>query len=146
MSAKTQSLALGGTLIFGIIVGVHSGQVPDTRFIKGPTIYKTHVVTETKEIKTPLPDSCFRAMHQSKTILRILGPEDRVSRSVGKINLAVQDLGGNSAYDRVSSANRAIVVIRAEEDRLGTASTNALEERSRLKTTLFLCRQDLKGS
>ena len=143
MSAKRQTIALGLTLVFGIAVGVHSGPVPETRYIKGPTIYKTHVVTETETVHASMPDSCIKAVD---LVGKVLFPSNVVSTSVGKISLALQEFGRASAHGELQASNDAVTVMRAEKDKLDLALIHSLEKKDQFDTWYEQCQSDTKGS
>ena len=142
MSAKGQTIALGLTLVFGIAVGVHSGPVPETRFIKGPTVYRTHVVTETETVHAPMPDSCVKAVELSKDMLAQFGPVAGQTKTMGKISLALQEFGRAVGNHEVQAANDAIEVIRAEKNKYDLAVLDALETQEEFDSWYKQCQQD----
>ena len=139
MSAKRQTIALGLTLVFGVAVGVHSGPVPETRFIKGPTVYRTHVVTETETVHAPMPESCVKAVD---LVGKVLFPSNVVSTSVGKISLALQEFGRAAGGNEVNASNDAVTVMRAEKDKLDLALIHSLDKKEQFDTWYDQCQQD----
>lgn len=142
--ARAHLLAVSGALIFGIAVGVHSGPVPETRFIKGPTVYKTQTETKEVTVKTPLPDSCIKAIGLVK---EVTNPFTNQADSLGKISLALQAFGtASESGSGVKASNDALEVIRKQKDRLDTAWVASLQAEDQLDSWYEQCQSDMKGS
>lgn len=139
MAVKTQAITLGLTLVFGIAVGVHSGPVPETRFIKGPTVYKTHTVTETETVTTPLPESCSKAIAFVPKVTNPLYQQDTLaSQSI----LALTEFGRSFENNEINAANHAIESLRVYKDKLSTNNVLSAQSRDELDSWYKQCQED----
>lgn len=144
--SKAHIWAVSGALVFGIAVGAHSGSVPETRFIHGPTVYKTHTVTEEVTVPKPLPESCTESVRLVGEVLKHFGPVDKQSESVGNIGLALQELGRAIGEGDVQATNNAIEVVTTEKDKMDLSFNASLESQQQLNSVYDQCLKDMQDS
>jgi hypothetical protein len=139
VSGKALVWAFSGTLVFGIAVGVHSGPVPETRFIKGPTIYRTHTVTEEVTVTKPLPDSCIKAIGLMQDVVDPLYHQDTLA---SKSILALTEFGRSFENNEINASNDAIESLRVYKDQLATNNMHSAQSRSELDSWYDQCQKD----
>lgn len=94
----------------------------ETKVIKVPTV-ETHI--EYRDKILPLPESCKSALD---VLPRIMEGDAEQTAAVGKILLALQDLGTAAAFDDLAKINEMVTVVRKERSTIsGTVGdrTNA---------------------
>lgn len=144
---RKQVLAMTGSVLFGIVLGVHSHPATETRTIRGPTVYKTRTVTDTQvkevHVQDPLPDSCLKVM---SLVRGVTNPLNSMSDSLGSVNLALQEFGASPLTSELAgtqASNDALTVIRVQRDKLDNSFISSLEAKQKLDSAYDQCRQDL---